>query len=172
MFGQGVAATLCGMGLGYLVGGELHARLLAESVQMSTVGILCVTVLVVTAFLVIPEGTIAQVVGRRGRLRGGERDGEEGEGPAAGAADVGAPAVPPLEKRCEALAIERHLTPREGEVLVLLARGRTLAIVMRDLQIAKGTAQTHIENVYAKLGVHKQQELIDLVEGCELKDEA
>lgn len=172
VFGQGVAATLCGMGLGYLVGGELHARLLAESVQMSTVGILCVTVLVVTAFLVIPEGTIAQVVGRRGRLRGGERDGEEGEGPAAGAADVGAPAVPPLEKRCEALAIERHLTPREGEVLVLLARGRTLAIVMRDLQIAKGTAQTHIENVYAKLGVHKQQELIDLVEGCELKDEA
>lgn len=172
VFGQGVAATLCGMGLGYLVGGELHARLLAESVQMSTVGILCVTVLVVTAFLVIPEGTIAQVVGRRGRLRGGERDGEEGEGPAAGAADVGAPAVPPLEKRCEALAIERHLTPREGEVIVLLARGRTLAIVMRDLQIAKGTAQTHIENVYAKLGVHKQQELIDLVEGCELKDEA
>ena len=55
---------------------------------------------------------------------------------------------------------------------MLLARGRTLAIVMRDLQIAKGTAQTHIENVYAKLGVHKQQELIDLVEGCELKDEA
>lgn len=171
VFGQGVAATLCGMGLGYLVGGELHARLLAESVQMSTVGILCVTVLVVTAFLVIPEGTIAQVVGRRGRLRG-ERDGEATEEPAAGAADAGARAVPPLEKRCEALAIERHLTPREGEVLVLLARGRTLAIVMRDLQIAKGTAQTHIENVYAKLGVHKQQELIDLVEGCELKDEA
>ena len=35
---------------------------------------------------------------------------------------------------------------------------------MRDLGIAKGTAQTHIENVYHKLGVHKQQELIDLVE--------
>ncbi|WP_270299718.1 LuxR C-terminal-related transcriptional regulator, partial [Eggerthella sinensis] len=42
--------------------------------------------------------------------------------------------------------------------------GASLSIVMRDLQIAKGTAQTHIENVYAKLGVHKQQELIDLVE--------
>lgn len=35
---------------------------------------------------------------------------------------------------------------------------------MRDLGIAKGTAQTHIENIYQKLGVHKQQELIDLVE--------
>ena len=29
-----------------------------------------------------------------------------------------------------------------------------------------------MKNIYAKLGVHKQQELIDLVEGCELKDEA
>lgn len=166
VFGQGVAATLCGMALGYLVGGELHARLLAESVQMSTVGILCVTVLVVTAFLVIPEGTISQVVGRRGRSRGGDAT----EGSAASAS--GAPTAPSLEKRCGAIARERHLTPREGEVLVLLARGRTLAIVMRDLQIAKGTAQTHIENVYAKLGVHKQQELIDLVENCDVPDEA
>lgn len=80
VFGWGVAATLCGMGLGYLAGSEIHARLLVGDVQMSTVGILCVTVLVVTAFLVIPEGTIAQVVGRRGRLRGGERnEGATGE---------------------------------------------------------------------------------------------
>ena len=71
---------MCGMGLGYLAGSEIHARLLVGDVQMSTVGILCVTVLVVTAFLVIPEGTIAQVVGRRGRLRGGERnEGATGE---------------------------------------------------------------------------------------------
>ena len=46
---------------------------------------------------------------------------------------------------------------------MLLAYGRTLSIIARDLQIAKGTARTHIENIYRKLDVHKQQELIDLV---------
>lgn len=170
VFGWGVAATLCGMGLGYLAGSEIHARLLVGDVQMSTVGILCVTVLVVTAFLVIPEGTIAQVVGRRGRLRGGERN-EGATGERAESSSKISPASS-LERRCEAIAVERRLMPRESEVLVLLARGRTLAIVMRDLQIAKGTAQTHIENVYAKLGVHKQQELIDLVEGFAISDDA
>ena len=117
-----------------------------------------------SAFLVIPEGTIAQVVGRRGRLRGGERDGEEGEGPAAGAADVGAPAVPPLEKRCEALAIERHLTPREGEVLVLLARGRTVRYICDELSIAQGTAKHHVSNIYRKVGVFDRQGLLDTIE--------
>ena len=47
---------------------------------------------------------------------------------------------------------------------MLLAYGRTLAIIARDLHIAQGTARTHIENIYRKLDVHKQQELIDLVE--------
>ena len=60
-----------------------------------------------------------------------------------------------------------RLTPRESEVIVLLAYGRTLSIIARDLQIAKGTARTHIENIYRKLDVHKQQELIDLVETYE-----
>ena len=37
---------------------------------------------------------------------------------------------------------------------MLLAYGRTLSIIARDLQIAKGTARTHIENIYRKLDVH------------------
>ena len=108
----------------------------------------------VTAFLVLPEGTFAQLAGRRLF----DRDGGKAivrEADAAGN---------PLETGCDAIADEYRLTPREKDVLLLLARGRTLAIIMRDLGIAKGTAQTHIENVYHKLGVHKQQELIDLVE--------
>ena len=70
-----------------------------------------------------------------------------------------------IERQCALVAAAYKLTPRESEVVVLLAYGRTLAIIARDLQIAKGTARTHIESIYRKLGVHKQQELIDLVEG-------
>ena len=71
------------------------------------------------------------------------------------------------ERHCAAVARDFGLTPRESEVIVLLAYGRTLAIIARDLHIAQGTARTHIENIYRKLDVHKQQELIDLVENHE-----
>ena len=59
------------------------------------------------------------------------------------------------------------LTPREREVLQFLARGRTLSIVARDLHIAKNTARTHIEKIYQKTDIHKQQDLIDFVESWE-----
>ncbi|OUO89729.1 hypothetical protein B5F41_12350 [Gordonibacter sp. An232A] len=75
-----------------------------------------------------------------------------------------APSKPSLEEACGLLAVEMGLTPRESEVLVLLARGRTLPIVSRDLHITKNTARSHIERVYQKTGIHKQQDLIDLVE--------
>lgn len=157
VFGWGVAATLCGMGLGYLAGGWLGVLLDMQDMGVSAMGTLCVIALVATAFLVVPEGVVAQVAGWRQACEPKEI--------ALASSVADAPAPSSLEARCELIACEFHLTPREGEVLVLLAKGRTLSIVMRDLQIAKGTAQTHIENVYMKLGVHKQQELIDLVEG-------
>lgn len=45
------------------------------------------------------------------------------------------------------------LTPREVEVLVLVARGATTRHVARMLNIAPKTAGNHIERIYAKIGV-------------------
>lgn len=56
------------------------------------------------------------------------------------------------------------LTAREAEILLLLARGRTAVTIAETLVIAPSTAKAHLRNIYAKLGVHTQQELIDLVE--------
>lgn len=124
--------------------------------------ILC---LVFIAFLVLPEGTLAQISGsiigrrsERAEAAPAQTDSKED------AAADGQPAPDRLRCQCAAVARDFELTPREGEVLVLLAYGRTLSIIARDLHIAKGTARTHIENIYRKLDVHKQQELIDLVE--------
>jgi DNA-binding CsgD family transcriptional regulator len=50
-------------------------------------------------------------------------------------------------------AVER-LTPREREILELVAKGRTNAEVARLLWISPGTVRKHLENVYDKLGVH------------------
>jgi DNA-binding NarL/FixJ family response regulator len=44
------------------------------------------------------------------------------------------------------------LTPREIEVLTLIARGATTRQVARTLGITVKTAETHIERIYTKIG--------------------
>ena len=44
------------------------------------------------------------------------------------------------------------LTPREIEVLVLIARGASARQVARELSITPKTAETHIERIYSKIG--------------------
>lgn len=68
-----------------------------------------------------------------------------------------------LTARIRELAASSGLTPRETEVFDLLARGRSVPYVRDALVISKETAATHAKHVYAKLGVHSRQELIDLV---------
>lgn len=70
-----------------------------------------------------------------------------------------------LEARCRSLAEAAALTPREAEILELLARGRNAQFIMDTLTITRNTAKAHIKHVYTKLGVHSQQELLTLVEG-------
>ena len=45
-----------------------------------------------------------------------------------------------------------------------LARGRSQAYIRDALFLSKNTVATHTRRLYAKLGVHSKQELIDLVE--------
>jgi DNA-binding CsgD family transcriptional regulator len=47
-----------------------------------------------------------------------------------------------------------QLTPREREILGLVAEGRTNAEVASLLWISPGTVRKHLENAYDKLGVH------------------
>lgn len=67
-------------------------------------------------------------------------------------------------QRHEELARQYKLTSREEEVLALLAQGRTRSVIARRLCISDGTAHAHISHIYNKMGVHSQQELLDLLE--------
>lgn len=49
---------------------------------------------------------------------------------------------------------EERLSPREHEILELVAQGLTNAEVARMLWISSGTVRKHLENAYSKLGVH------------------
>lgn len=109
-------------------------------------GLACIVALVIVALVVLPEDQVC-LFEESMRLSQEER--------AEGAAH---------RERCAAFASAHSLTERETEVLELLVRGRTLKVVAERLTISKGTAGTHIANIYRKCDVHAQQDLIDLFE--------
>jgi len=50
----------------------------------------------------------------------------------------------------------RELTPREREIVELVAEGKTNGQIAAELWVAPSTVKKHLENVYAKLGVGRR----------------
>lgn len=65
--------------------------------------------------------------------------------------------------RCAQIARIHGLTPREEEVLALLAQGYSVPRIEKELFISNGTAKGHVRHIYAKMGVHTRDELIEAV---------
>lgn len=59
-----------------------------------------------------------------------------------------------------AVGPEQVLTPREQQVLALIARGFSYAEIARLEDLSVHTVQTHIKRLYAKLSVHSKTEAI------------
>lgn len=62
-----------------------------------------------------------------------------------------------------AMAAAHGLTPRETDVFLLLAQGRSRRFICDELFIADGTASTYISRIYEKFGVRNKQELLTVV---------
>lgn len=73
-----------------------------------------------------------------------------------------------IEDRCGEIATCYSLSPRETDVLLLLAQGRTGTTIQEELVLAASTVKTHMQHIYTKTGVKDRQELMDMVLG--LKD--
>lgn len=67
------------------------------------------------------------------------------------------------ERHLKDIAITYRLTRREEEILTLLAKGMTAHEIAETLVVSTATAKSHMRNIYAKLNVHTQNELILLV---------
>ncbi|UCR90348.1 response regulator [Mycetocola spongiae] len=63
----------------------------------------------------------------------------------------------------ERLASEHGLTERETRVLELLAEGRSNRVIAEELFISVSTVKTHVNNLYAKLGVGSRAEATELL---------
>lgn len=69
-----------------------------------------------------------------------------------------------LKEACERIASRYLLSQRQTEVLYLLARGHTAPCIQDKLCVTLSTAKSHIHNIYKKLDIHKQHELLSMVE--------
>ncbi len=85
----------------------------------------------------------------------------EGIEPDAPAPQVEVRYVDELDARCKGAVAQFALTAREADVMALLAHGHSAARIQEELGISYNTVKYHVRNVYAKMGVHSQQELID-----------
>ena len=52
------------------------------------------------------------------------------------------------------------LTPREIEIIRLLARGKDTGAIATELSISANTVRTHVQNAFAKLGAHSALEAV------------
>ena len=64
------------------------------------------------------------------------------------------PALPSDPARREAALL--HLTPRQYEILTLIARGRSMKQISRELGISMATVKTHTEALYQRLSVNNR----------------
>lgn len=175
-WGNGVSAlgSLTGAAAGML------ANSAAASMPTLRVAIPAVLLLVFAAYVTIglKRFTFAGVIDGIdpvlvGTTASTENGADAGEGTGTGAeTEAGATPMPaartPEEAfaaRCKAIASEFSLTPREAEVFAMLARGRDRAYIEEALVVSRNTVKAHVKHVYAKLGIHSHQELLDLVEG-------
>jgi DNA-binding CsgD family transcriptional regulator len=69
-----------------------------------------------------------------------------------------------LAARSSKLAEQFNLSPREREILALLAQGRSVPFIQQHLILAPSTIKTHTRHIYDKLGINSKQQLIDMVQ--------
>lgn len=71
-----------------------------------------------------------------------------------------------VELRCDELADQYGLTPRERDIIVQLGRGHSYAYIANELVVSENTVRTHVRNMYRKMGVSSREDLLALIHGA------
>lgn len=143
-----LASQFLGLLAGFLL--ALQAMAAGGSSPWAQAGLAAVLVLVVVVTLFVftdLDASAVERVGLRDATSGGNAS---------------------LEERARVVAEQFGLTEREGEVLLLLARGRNAVSIQEALCVSYNTVKVHKRNIYLKMDIHSQQELLDIMEDVSL----
>lgn len=66
--------------------------------------------------------------------------------------------------RVSDVARDHDLTPREGEILEYLLRGKSVPAIASEVLLSVNTVRTHVAHIYQKFDVHSRDELVALVD--------
>ncbi|MEC4184152.1 helix-turn-helix transcriptional regulator [Adlercreutzia sp. R21] len=147
VFAIGLAMTAAGSGLGGIFGSVVGEGLAGQ--QSGTIWTVTSCVLLMVLVVVVP---FTFPLGKEGASTSNRRNDTEKKGRGA------------HDDVVSQLATEHFLTERETDVLGLLAQGYSSKKIQQTLTIAQGTVNSHVRNIYQKLGVHSRDELIELIE--------
>ena len=103
--------------------------------------------------------------------RPSERHATQGSDPLEGTSGAGRPDAPPCLQEARTLQAAYGLTNRETDVAVLLLEGRSRPFIRDELVVSINTVSTHVRSIFAKCGVHSQQELMVLARNARSANE-
>lgn len=169
-FWKGRTVLVVGLGRGFLQGGILVGALLAGGVVDVITGgsvspaevFLCVAAVLAGCVMWSLAGSLSPFASRQNSAAPGIIGSAERQ--LSLLEDANELERVLFERKCDGVAERGGLSQRERELLSYLARGRSLPYIRNELFISKSTANTHVEHIYAKLGIHSREELISLVE--------
>ena len=172
--GIGECAAYTGVFAGYMAQPTIAQLLAASALDAKTLCLLLVGAFIAVTLLVprhdatldadtASETECAGVEGIVAKSAVGKRSAPHPESASAQGAVAVAEAL--VEHRVR-IARSHGLSKRETEIFLLLAQGRSRPYIRDALVLSKNTVATHIRHIYEKLGIHSQQELIDLAEGA------
>ncbi|MDN4510827.1 response regulator transcription factor [Gordonibacter sp. RACS_AR49] len=95
----------------------------------------------------------------------------QGSDPLEGTSGAGRPDAPPCLQEARTLQAAYGLTNRETDVAVLLLEGRSRPFIRDELVVSINTVSTHVRSIFAKCGVHSQQELMVLARNARSANE-
>ena len=72
-----------------------------------------------------------------------------------------------LSIRVSDLSRAFNLSPREEEVLQLIAQRTTVAEIEEVLYVSQGTVKAHINHIYRKFDIHSKTKLFELLDDVE-----
>ena len=172
VYALGVGPTLLAMLAGQLVGLALRDPLSAAGVvhlsgiALGAVYLLSLVLLLITRRSGPARGAVSELDDTADKEKLATSDAAAGGARTAAHADHASNDIESagagLPATVAALATAHGLTVREEAVALLIAQGRSVPVISDTLSISPNTVRGHAKHIYAKLGIHSKQDLIDM----------